>query len=87
MVTACFELVTIQPQPQQPATHTVLLVISHTPAATGFLLAQCLMTQRQTELNVRLNFACVRGAVEKAKLDGTFCKCSMKIQHIMCSYT
>ena len=68
MVTAGLELVTIQPQPQQPATHTVLLVISHTPAATGFLLAQCLMTQRQTELNVRLNETVINPPAELGRL-------------------
>lgn len=80
MKAAGFELIAIQTKPQKPAPHAVLLVICDAPAATRLRLCQSLLTESQTELDVRFDLARVSGRIEKPELNRPLRKGSMEVK-------
>lgn len=74
MVAAGLELIAVESEPQQPASHAIFLVISNAPSATGFFLAECLLTECQTKLNIGFNLPRMGSGVEQPKLDCSFGK-------------
>ena len=72
-----------KPQPEHPAPEGVFLVVRLRLSGGGFLLGQCLMGHRQTELDVCLDFPGVEGAVEKPEFHRPFGEGGVEVEPVV----
>ena len=80
---AGLEFVTDESQPEHPAPEVIFFIVCFGLPCRGFLLRKSLMGNRKAELDVGLDFAGVKSAVEKAELDGTPGEGGMKVKLVI----
>ncbi len=83
VVAAGLELITNQAKAEHPAAEGVFFIVRFRFPCRGFLLGQRLMGHGKAELDVGFDFAGVKGAVEKAELDGAFGKGGVEVQAVV----
>ena len=64
MLAGSFELVTYQPQPQEPSAEGVLFIFRVGSGAHRPLLHQCLVGNRQAQLDIALDLPGEEGGIE-----------------------
>ena len=85
MESAGLEFVADKSQPEHPAPEGIFFIVCFGLPCRGFLLRKSLMGNRKAELDVGLDFAGVKSAVEKAELDGSFGESGMQVQPMVAS--
>ena len=80
---AGLEFVADKSQPEHPAPEGVFFIVRFGLPCRGFLLRERLMGNRKAELDVGLDFAGVKSAVEKAKLDSSLGEGGMQVQPVV----
>lgn len=80
---AGLEFVTDESQPEHPAPEGVFFIVRFGLPCRGLFLCEGLMDNRQAELDVSLDFTGMKGAVEKAELDGSLGEGGMQVQPVV----
>ena len=80
---AGLEFVADEPEAEHPAPESVFLIVRLRLSGGGFLLGQCLMGHRQTELDVCLDFPGVEGAVEKPEFHRPFGEGGVEVEPVV----
>ena len=83
VMAAGLELVANQAEAEHPAAEGVFFIVRFGFPRRCFLLCQCLMGHGKAELDVGFDFTGVKGAVEKAELDGAFGKGGVEVQAVV----